>query len=69
MSAPYYYPRSRPLFASALRPTPAEIETYAQLIAQREGCAVEACREQAELQLRAARPTRPRKLRREAAAT
>lgn len=39
-----------------------EVETYARLIAARGGDAFEVCLEQAELQLWAMKPTRPRKI-------
>jgi hypothetical protein len=39
-----------------------EVETYARLIAERGGDAFDVCLEQAELQLWASNPTRPRKI-------
>lgn len=54
------YRRARALFSAAFRPAPDVVETFARLIADREGCSVEACREQAELQLWACGPKLPR---------
>lgn len=50
------------LFAVTRRPRAQEVEFYARLIAEREGGSFAACCEQAELQLWATSPTRPRKI-------
>lgn len=45
------YSRVRTFVAAALRPSPDEVDAYAQLIAEREGCSPESIRNEAELQL------------------
>lgn len=45
------YSRVRTFVAAVLRPSPDEVDAYARLIAEREGCSPESIRNEAELQL------------------